>query len=81
MVTYIQASQTVPAEHVLAALAHHLGAALVLLDWHRARRTALDQIIVERNADVLALALGGQAASVLLARHGGMPLRTKKRVK
>lgn len=53
--TYIQGLQAVPAEGVLAVLAHHLGAALVPLNINFALGAALDRgvvllVLVERAA-------------------------------
>jgi len=59
---------------VLASLAHHLGAALVLLDGHRAHGAALDQLVVEGYANVV-LAIGNQAATKLLAAYVRMVLQ------
>lgn len=44
--THVQRLQAVPAEGVLAALAHHLGAALVPLDVHLALGAAFDGRVV-----------------------------------
>lgn len=80
--TYVQTGETVPAEDVLAPFAHHLRAALVLLDRHGAHRAALDEIIVERDAQRVRLAIHREAARIFLARHRWMPLhngRTKQR--
>lgn len=44
--TYIQGLQAVPAEGVLAVLAHHLGAALVPLNVNFALGAALDGCVV-----------------------------------
>lgn len=69
----IETGQTVPAEDVLAALAHHLRAALVLLDRDGAHRAALDEIIVERDAECVRLSVHRQPAGVFLARHRRVP--------
>jgi len=45
--TYVERSKAVPAEDVFAPLAHHLGAALVLLDGHLAHRAVFDSLGVE----------------------------------
>lgn len=78
--TYIQAGQTVPAEDVLAAFAHHLRATLVLLDGHRAGGATFDQIVVKRNANVLGVTFGDELTRVLLAGHGRMPLKRRERI-
>lgn len=42
--THIERGKTVPAEDVFAPLAHHLRAALVLLDGHAAHGAQLDEL-------------------------------------
>lgn len=69
----IETGQTIPAEDVLAALAHHLRAALVLLDRDGAHRAALDEIIVERDAECVRLSVHRQPAGIFLARHRRVP--------
>lgn len=44
--TYVQGLQAVPAESMLAVLAHHLGTTFVSLDVYFTFRTALDRSIV-----------------------------------
>jgi hypothetical protein len=49
---YIQRSKAVPAEYMLASLAHHLSTAIVTFNWHKAKGTALNVGIcstLERN--------------------------------
>lgn len=75
--THIQAGQAVPAEDVLAPFAHHLGTTFVLFDRHGAHRTALDEIIVERDAVAVGLTVRGQPARIFLTRHRRMPLEKK----
>uniref|UniRef100_A0A8W7PNV3 Uncharacterized protein n=1 Tax=Anopheles coluzzii TaxID=1518534 RepID=A0A8W7PNV3_ANOCL len=77
--TYVQTGETVPAEDVLAPFAHHLRAALVLLDRHGAHRAALDEIIVERDAQRVRLAIHREAARIFLARHRWMPLHNGRK--
>lgn len=69
----IQAGQAVPAEDVLAPFAHHLGTTFVLFDRHGAHRTALDEIIVERDAVTVGLTIRGQPTRIFLTRHRRMP--------
>lgn len=66
---------------MLAPFAHHLRTAFVLLDGHGAHRTALDEIIVEGNAEGVRLAIGRQPTCVLLAGHRRVPLEKKKKKK
>jgi hypothetical protein len=67
--TYIQRCQAVPAENMLATLAHHLSAAFIFLDRNIAHGTTLDEIGVKRNAwfHEICVSLLGQASCVLLA--------------
>lgn len=76
-ITHVQAGQAVPAEDVLATLAHHLGTALVLLNGHRAHGAALDQLVVERYPNVV-LAIGNQPSTKLVATNVWMVLRVKR---
>lgn len=71
--THIETGQTVPAEDVLATLAHHLGAALVLLDGHRAHGAAFDELVIERYANIV-LAIGNQTTSEFLTAYVWMIL-------
>lgn len=74
--THIQTGQAVPAEDVLASLAHHLGTALVLLDGHRAHGAAFDELIIEWYSNII-LAIGNQATSEFLAAYIGMVLQAQ----
>lgn len=64
--TYVKTGKAVPAKDVLAPLAHHLGAALVLFDRNVAHGAALDQVRVERYPLFLSLALLSQLLAVVL---------------
>lgn len=72
--THIKTGQAVPAEDVLAPLAHHLCTALVLLDGHRAHGAAFDELIIEWYSNII-LAIGNQATSEFLAAYVGMVLQ------
>lgn len=65
---------------MLAALAHHLRAALVLLDGHLAHGAELDEVRVEEERRVGQEAARGEAPLVLLARGDvGVPLGAARR--
>lgn len=73
--TYVETGEAVPAEDVLAPLAHHLGTAFVLFDRNVAHGAAFDEIRVERYPRLLSLALLGQLLAVVLARQPLVPLQ------
>lgn len=68
--TYIQGLQAVPAEGVLAVLAHHLGAALVPLNINFALGAALD-------GRVVLLVLVKRAAGWERVRESSQPTRRR----
>lgn len=60
---------------MLAALAHHLGTALILLNGHRAHGAAFDELIIEWYSNII-LAIGNQATSEFLAADVRMVLQS-----
>ena len=75
--TYVKTGQTVPAEHVLAPLAHHLSAAGVPLNGDGAHRAALDVLplhLADPHGQVADLpALLHEEGPVLGAGEAGVP--------